>query len=402
MNQTRHLRLPALLLVVMLLLVSLPSLSVSADTVADKRQELAALQAEQKKIEASIKNLGTDIESKKTKVAQLNKQVTNLESQIDAYRTQISLLDKQIAEQNNRIDTLNGQITQKEKELAEILAKLKKRVKAITKTGNYSSFQMLFSTEDYTDYLLKSQVIKCVSEHDQALREQAEQEKRAINEAKTQVETEKQQTEADKAEWVTLKSDLDVKYNSLDSLYTTARNEQIALEKQLGTYEAKQAAIQKAEEELEKEINAMLSSTPASGTYKGSMHWPVPGINSISCHYGQMPTYFHGGTDIQAPGCLGRNIVAAADGVVIKVQKMHYSYGNFVMVDHGLDAQGKRIMTLYAHMRYAPSVAVGQTVVGGQTVLGKVGSTGNSTGPHLHFEVRVDGKRVNPEKGYIG
>ena len=72
------------------------------------------------------------------------------------------------------------------------------------------------------------------------------------------------------------------------------------------------------------------------------------------------------------------------------------------MVDHGYDSQGRRIMTLYAHMYATPPVKVGDTVIGGKTQLGLVGSTGNSTGPHLHFEVRVDGARVDPiGNGYI-
>jgi murein DD-endopeptidase MepM/ murein hydrolase activator NlpD len=132
------------------------------------------------------------------------------------------------------------------------------------------------------------------------------------------------------------------------------------------------------------------------------MYWPVPAVKQISCTYGQKPTYFHGGTDIWGPGILKKSIIAAADGVVVKSVKMHYSYGNYVMVDHGMDEKGRRIMTLYAHMYAAPSVSVGQQVKGGTTVLGLVGSTGNSTGPHLHFEVRVDGKRVDPVgNGYI-
>ena len=80
---------------------------------------------------------------------------------------------------------------------------------------------------------------------------------------------------------------------------------------------------------------------------------------------------------------------------------MHYSYGNFCMIDHGLDENGVRITTLYAHMRYTPSVKVGQYVTGGLTQIGVIGNTGESYGAHLHFEVRENNVRVNPLNGYV-
>lgn len=386
------------------LLLAMPLLcssSVAADEVADKRNEIAQLKEEQKQLEASMKDLGDDIDSQQAKVSQLNKKVKNLEKQIEAYETQIGLLDKQIAAQDKRIEELNTEIKSKEDLMVAILTKLKKRAAAITKTGNYSAFQMLFDTEKYEDYLLKSQILECVAAHDEGLIDQAEEEKRGIAQKRGEVEAEKEKTLADKAEQETLKGELDGQFTSLDKLYTQAYNEQVALEKKMGTYEARQAKLKKAEEELEKEIEALLN-TETSATYGGKMYWPVPAVKMISCTYGQKPTYFHGGTDIWGPGILKKPIIASADGVVVKSVKMHYSYGNYVMIDHGLDEKGRRIMTLYAHMYSAPSVSEGQQVTGGKTQLGLVGSTGNSTGPHLHFEVRVDGKRVDPVgQGYI-
>ena len=388
--------------VVIAVLLALPLSAAGAESIDEKRQELEQLQKEQKEIEASLSKLGDSIEDQQAEVNQLIKKISNLESQIDTYKSQITLLDKQIAEQDKKIADLNTEIALKEQELKDIIAKLKKRVKAITKTGNYSSFQLLMSMDNYADYLLKSQVIACVSEHDQALCEEAEREKALIEEKKVLVETEKAESQAAKEELLSLKDGLDKQFSSLDSLYKTAQSKQDALEKQQNTYEKRLAAVKKSEEELDREIAALLNGTPPTDTYGGSMYWPAPTVKRISSGFGKRGNSMHGGTDISNGRSLGEPIVAAASGTVIKVQKLHYSYGNFCMVDHGLDSKGRRIVTLYAHMRYVPSVSVGQKVIGGQTQLGVIGNTGNSFGAHLHFEVRVDGVRVDPVKnGYI-
>lgn len=399
-------RLLTLLSVVIMLtslMFSLP-LQASADEIADKKNELSELKEQQKELEKEIDTLGDSIDDQKKKVQNLQNQVANMEKQVDAYRQEIAALDKKIAEQEAHIEELDGEIEAKEDELDAMMAKLKKRLRAIEMTGNYSSLQLLMDSENYQDFLLKNKIVESVAAHDKKLMDEAEQEKAAIELKKQEAEAEKAETEAEKAEVEVMKAELDANYEKLDTLYSSARAERDSLEKQMNTYEARLKKIKEAENKLDQEIAKLLAATQATGKYNGTMYWPVPGVYNITSSFGYRPSLgdYHGGTDIAASGCLGKNIVAAADGTVIKVQDMHYSYGNFVMIDHGLDSAGRRIVTLYAHMRYSPSVKAGQTVVGGQTVLGQVGSTGNSTGAHLHFEVRVDNVRVDAVKnGYI-
>lgn len=398
----RMTRLCAFLCVLVLLMTPVFSVSVSADTVSDKRQELAQLQKEQEELQKEIDKLDDSVDSQQKKVNKLWAQVSNLEKQIDGYRAQIDGLDKQIAEQEKRIAELTSDIAAKEKELEGIVAKLKKRLRAIGKTGNYSSFQLFFNAESYADYLVKSKIIETIAAYDQGLIDTANAEKKAIEDNRAEVEANKTETEAEKKELESAKTTLDKQYTKYDDTYTAARNTQIALEKKLGTYEKKLEQIKKAEDDLDREIAALLNGSPTTSTYGGKMYWPVPALTTISSPFGNRSMGWHGGVDLWGPGCLGKPIYAAASGTVIKAQKMHYSYGNFVMIDHGNDSKGRRIVTLYAHMRYAPSVSVGQTVTGGVTQLGVVGNTGNSYGAHLHFEVRVNNKRVDPiGNGYI-
>ena len=121
------------------------------------------------------------------------------------------------------------------------------------------------------------------------------------------------------------------------------------------------------------------------------MTFPAPSYTRVSSRYGYRSSGFHGGVDLAAPG--GSPILAARAGKVLTAT-YHYSYGNYVIVDHG-----GGISTLYAHASKL-LVKKGQTVKKGQQIA-KVGTTGNSTGNHLHFEVRINGKRTNPEP-YIG
>ena len=388
------------LLLSMVLLFTLTAMpvSVSADKLTDKKDELQDLKDEYKKLVQSIKDLGDDIEDQKTKVASLLLQVTNLEGQIENYETQIAQTNAVIEQQTERINELNAQVAAKEQRLEEIITQLKKRVKAITKTGNYTSLQLLSSTDNYEDFLLKSQVLRAVSQHDDQLQQEAQQQKADLIAVRQEVEAEKTKTEATKTELMTLKNGLETEMTTLESLYSKAAELQRDLEKKLGTYDARQKAIKAAEDKLEKEIEQLLKEQ-SSGKYGGTMYWPVPGIRRISQGYKE-PN--HKALDISGAGILKKPIVAAADGTVIRADTyQHYSYGYFVMVDHGYDSQGRRVVTLYAHMYQKPSVKVGDTVIGGTTVLGLVGNTGNSFGAHLHFEVRLNNKHVNPLNGYV-
>lgn len=398
----RWIRLCSLICVMVLLLTPMFSTPIGADKITDKKNELAELQKEQAQLKAEIGKLDDSIEGQEKKVANLKAQVENVGKQIDGYREHIAALDKKIADQEARIQVLNDEIAAKEEELEGIMAQLKKRLSAIGKTGNYSQLQIFLSADSYEDYLVKSKIVEAIAEYDSKLIKKAEQEKADIEAARKEEEATKAALEADKKEALTAQTALETQYADYDKLYTEARNAEIALQKKKGQYEKELAKVKKAEADLDREIEQLLAQSLMPGKYGGKMYWPAPALTTISSPFGNRSMGWHGGVDLWCSGCLGKPIYAAADGVVLKAQTNHYSYGNFVMIDHGTDDRGVRIVTLYAHMRYAPLVSNNQKVVGGVTQLGVVGNTGNSYGAHLHFEVRENNTRVDPiGKGYI-
>ena len=157
--------------------------------------------------------------------------------------------------------------------------------------------------------------------------------------------------------------------------------------------------LQKKADSLTEEIKKMSSSSTTSKYTGGTMQWPLPNFYTVTSYYGNrlhpvLKVYkMHTGVDIAGSGCSGKNVVAAADGKVINAGWIS-GYGYTVMIDHG-----GGVVTLYAHSQKL-LVKVGQQVTRGQPIM-LVGSTGYATGPHLHFEVRINGKYVNPLNGYI-
>ncbi len=364
---------------------------------ASVQDQIKQLEKEQKALQQQIAAAKDDLSSSKAKRDLYYGQISNVQKQISLLDGEISTLDSQIASKNTAIATMEKQIVDNRAQEDEVRKQLGERLNAIAKRGNLSTLQMLMSTESYADYLIKEKMMEQIAAEDQAALDALEQKLAEIHAAEEKVKTEKAGIEAKKAEVETLRASSNAKKNELNTLYKKANS----------VYQQDKSevdALNKELEQTEASIKKLLASLNSTGVYT-TMYWPVPTVRAISSYYGTRWGTLHKGIDV-ANGPVpvyGQNIVAAADGTVIYANATSTwggGYGYYCMVDHGRDAKGRQIVTLYAHcsVMYA---RVGQKVVGGKTVLAKAGSTGNVTGPHLHFEVRVNGTPVDPLKGYV-
>ena len=391
----------AMLMAVVLLaadMAPLASAKVTQSDINKLKNESSALDKKQAEVEAKLKELAKD-----------KKQVLNRRDLLDS---QIANTAAQISNVESQIDNYNQLIAQSEAELADAEVReaeqselFCRRVRVMEEQGTVSYWQVLFGATSFADMLSRLNDVNEIMEADQSVIDN-------LKELQVQIAATKAGLEENKAATEVAKTELETKKAALDS----QRREAIALVQEIKDNEAeyKDAAAElKAEEEriqaeivrLSRELAAQQAAAGQSQqTNPGGYIWPVDSRYITSTVGGRtspggVGSTNHKGTDI---GRVGYNsaIYAAKAGTVI-VSTYSRSYGNYVVVSHG---SGNT--TLYAHMS-SRKVEVGQYVKQG-AVLGITGSTGNSTGPHLHFEITENGVRINPlkhgaqpQKGYL-
>lgn len=369
--------------------VSYADTTVSSDDQAqidDLNNQYEELEEQQKEIQAQIDAAKSEKDKYLAEKNQLNGQIDNTQAQINVLTNKITLLDNMIAENNASIADLEEEID-KDYEI------FRQRARASYMSGDSSTISLLLGADSFSDFLMKADITARVAENDREIIAGLE-----ANIA--ELEKLQEENEANKADLNDSKGTLDEKKQQLNGQVSQIQGqiEDIdALQKQ---YEANKAEIDKMMAQVQSEINDIYASYESQGEYTGGvMTWPVPGYTGITSYYGWRfnNTDFHTGIDISGSNIYGQNIVAAADGVVIKAQETYVQgvgYGRYLIIDHG-----GNISTLYGHTSQL-LVSEGDHVTRGQAIA-KVGSTGWSTGPHLHFEVRENGTAVNPLSGYL-
>lgn len=362
-------------LMILGLLASVAPVFVSASQAEINKQQ-------QKKNEAQQK-----LENTKTKRAKtlhdmelLEKEAGDIQSKIDAVNIKIAETDKSLAEQQIKLDAA----TKKAEAQYELF---KERFRVMCEQGDVSYIEMLLSAENFGDFVDKVEIVKEISQHDKDIFDKMEANRLEIEAARDKIAALKETQEASKSDLSSQKAALVKKQQEQQAYMKELENDAASYQKIIDQADA-------AMESLRRSISGSLSSSSRGKAYVGGeFTWPTPSCHYITSHFSprrKNPVSGiykrHTGTDIGA--AYGTTIVAANSGTVT-LAGWNSGYGNCVIIDHG---GGKA--TLYAHMS-SYSVTKGQNVQKGQQI-GRVGSTGNSTGPHLHFEVLINGAAVDP------
>lgn len=339
------------------------------------QEQLKKLQSDMKKIDEQQRQLNA---SQKSVV----RRIGNIENSIRTVEGEINTISDQIVMTEGTLNATLMELANAESKIVEKKDTLNQRLRVMYKTGHVGYLEVLLGSFNFEDMLSRMDMLQKIYEHDTTLLEYMQQQRDLVEEKKKALEDQR-------ASLVALKSDLSGKQMKLSQDLTSLDAEQQNLKKDIKALEAQEDRLN----EDAKKITSLIAKLKTTEKYVGGkMMFPTPGYTRITSPFGNRlhPVYktykMHTGIDIAAPS--GAKIVAALDGKVI-YSDWFGGYGKVIMIDHG-----GGIVTLYAHCS-SLVVKAGTSVTKGQTVA-KVGTTGVSTGAHLHFEVRQNGKYVNP------
>ena len=365
----------------------------AAASVSDLRQKLQEQQAALEKVNQQLKETQSNKADAQALKTQLEQQKSLLLSQIGTLTEQIGGLDNDIVNKQDEINQKQQEIDQKQAEYDQRWADFKDRMRAMQRLNDGGSIALLSSATNLYQLLTFATTLEQIVSKDEEICQQLEDEHTQLEQQRAELEQAKADLEATKADYEAQKAALNSKTSELaENISQTDESISKAEAEEQALKEAQIEANKKVDEAA-KELDAALNAANqayGNASIQCSLDFgrPLATYKYISCYFGGNG---HRGTDYAAPG--GTEIYAVSGGVVTAAA-YHYSWGYYVQVYHGKDDNGNSYSTLYAHMNSAPIVSVGQNVSKGQT-LGYVGSTGNSTGNHLHLEMKVNNVLVN-------
>lgn len=369
----------------------------AATNVSGLKKQLSGIQKQREAVKSEINALGGQLSVASERKAALDQQMELTQDEIDTTESLIQQLALQISDKEAELKVAEEKLTEK----TELFST---RIRVMYESGDVSYLDVVLNSDNLGDMLSHMDKVSQIMDYDKKVVIEYKAAKEDIKEKKTSLE-------ADQSEQLQYKGTLEDKRRTLDQ----AKDEQQKLmndlnanldekKRQADKMSEEQASINSeierlsraAAEEQRKSQQGGSSGGGATSPVSGSFTWPLPGYGSgcATSPYGYRThpitgkRKLHAGVDLGAPK--GATIVAAKGGTVVK-SYMSNSYGNYTVINHG-----GGVMTAYAHQSKR-LVSAGQTVSAGQKI-GLVGSTGNSTGNHLHFEVYVNGATVNPMK----
>ena len=360
------------------------SLSVTGTALADDLEDqLADLQRQAEEQQAKTNEASAKVESVSERLRQIQEELRVATAEYKEVKGQLDSVEDKISDNTELLQKTEADLKVKNK-------KLQQRVRDIYINGQISYVDVLFGAKDFADLMTRMDVLKRIIKHDYDLIMKVKEEKATVENTRAQLEKDKAEAEVLVADAQAKKAKVEDKESEQQVLLDQAVYDRDTSERM---YEEIMAASQEVANMIRR---SQMSSAGYSGAPAGAggMIWPISGPITSEFGWGTHPIFgtarFHSGLDIG--GDYGMPIYAAASGTVIYAGWIS-GYGNAVIIDHG-----GGVTTLYGH-NDSLNVSEGENVAQGQ-VIAMCGSTGNSTGPHCHFEVRENGEPVSPY-GYL-
>ena len=322
-----------------------------------------------------------------------------LEQQIDVIQSEIGNINQQITKYDELIGQAQTGIAQTEQEEAQLYELFCQRVRYMEEEGDVNYWAILFNAASFSDLLDRLIMVDEIMEYDNAVMDSLIATRAKLQESKNQLETARKEQQAAKDKQVSARKELEGREAEVDKILSQINKEKKAVEHEVKELEALAKQMDAEIAKKQRELAAQLAAQGKKITSEKGYKWPLPDYTNLSSLYaGRIDPFTgkkatHSGIDVPAPK--GVKILSAKSGVVLTAAYNKGGYGNYVVVDHG---NGNT--TLYAHMS-SRSVKAGDVVKQGQ-VLGLVGTTGRSTGNHLHYEIRENDVRIDPVTRYSG
>ena len=399
-----------LLAAVMILSVLMPAMTtlagaVTAGDIQDYKDSLQDVQDKKGELEDKLDALQDDKDAAEEKLSLLQEQILLTEQQIGDSQKLLDSYDQQIADKQSQITQLEEQEDQQYEEFYA-------QTRWMEENGGTSFISIIFQASSFSELLDYLMLVTDIMNYNDRIITQLEETQAQLAQARDDLQAARDGQAATQAKLESAKADLTGQKADADQYYQELLNSEESYNSEVAQLQAEEDQIQADLKEAQKKYDEQLAaqqkpttppstggSTGGGGSSSnpvvdpsGNWYWPLPGYYYISSVFGGRYHPItgvwetHTGTDIPAPG--GTPIQCAKDGIVTTSQ-YNPSYGNYCIIYHG-----NGYATLYAHMRALPSVKVGESVTAGQ-VIGYVGTTGSSTGNHLHFELRINGQRAS-------
>lgn len=387
------------LVIVIVAATSMPSNA----TISEEKKKLEEMESKKEDVQSALDDLESSKKDAKDYINTVDKKISGLSLEI--YKT-----EQKLKEIRADIEKTQKKLEEAEKSIEEQYGSMKLRIRYMYENGDTQMLDLILSSENIGDFLNKAEYISEISQYDRTMLDKMQATQQKIEKAQNKLKKSKDNITALQQQQKDDKSNLEVlsdakqaelkKYDNLikegnkskDSLHSQIGDQQEVIDEMERIEKARAAAAAAAAKQAQNGLSNNNNNRPITKPTASGYTWPLPGYPTISSHFGYRAdpftgeTKYHSGIDMPAPA--GTTITAAASGQVAWAN-FSSTAGNWVGIDHG-----NGVYTVYMHCS-ALLVTTGQNVSKGQSI-GLVGSTGASTGNHLHFSVRVNGGYVNP------